>query len=213
MALALLSGVLLGLATYLAAELSVHGAVYTLTLNCSGYLFFLLTYHISRAIGNERATGWTLTKECSWLFDGQKFSPFRLYACIQEGVLSVVTYMMFVMSMQYAYYAKVNQGIISCLLSLETMYMSAVAYFWYGEKLQTRQLLGIVLLILCVICLSLSDMFKLSIPLKPHELRGSVFLPILFGVIGPLFFVLRQLSTRAFSKRFGVDATVISTTG
>ena len=70
-----------------------------------------------------------------------------------------------------------------------------------------------ILLILCVLLLGLFDMLSTSNPRIPHELRCSVFLPIFFGVVGPMFFVMRLLSTRAFSKRFGVGAAVISTTG
>ena len=62
--------------------------------------------------------------------------------------------------MHYAFYAEVNQGVITCLFTLETLYLTAASYFCHGEKLCIRQFVGMALLVLCVVALGLSDLIS-----------------------------------------------------
>ena len=69
------------------------------------------------------------------------------------------------------------------------------------------------MLVSCVIVLGLSDLVTNAVASVPEEDRVTVFLPILFGVIGPFFFAVRLYTAKYFSRKFNVDAMNISMTG
>ena len=147
------------------------------------------------------------------LYEEGKFRWLRLYICIQDGLLYFGNSVLASYCMYFAYYAEINQGVITCLFALETIYLASMAYLIQNEKLKLYQVVGMTFLVLCVIVLGLSDLVTTSTTAIALEDRVSVFLPLILSVIGPFFFALRLFVAKFFAARFNVPAMQICLTG
>ena len=57
--------------------------------------------------------------------------------------------------MEYAFKAGVNQGIIASLFSTSIIMSAIIFYFLYDEKLSSRHLFGLFLMIIAVVLISI----------------------------------------------------------
>lgn len=84
----------------------------------------------------KKKTGSFFAKRRCVLYDqNEKFSWLRLYICVQDGLLFFGNFLLSTTSMHFAYYAEINQGVITCLFALETVYLAGMAYLFQREKL------------------------------------------------------------------------------
>lgn len=93
------------------------------------------------------------------------------------------------------------------------MYMAVADYFVNGQKLQYFHVLGMFSMILCSILISLNSFIypvaetDTAISEAPTV---SVWIPIIFGLVTPVFFTLNGLLTVHLTSKTGFNSSRIS---
>ena len=59
-----------------------------------------------------------------------------------------------------AYYGGLNQGVITACFAFESIFVAIAAYLTIGERLNRYHVTGMMLLVLCVLCIALTDLLK-----------------------------------------------------
>ena len=118
--------------------------------------------------------------------------------------------------------AGLNQGVISTLLSLASLFNIIIFYLKFGEKISPLHFIGIFLMIACIVCISVAattDSEDEEEKLDPDDALGlrsntSGFKAILCGVMSALLMSTKHLFIRLYQSNYsgidqGVDTTLI----
>jgi len=80
-----------------------------------------------------------------------------VFTSILQGVAHFTGGLFYVISLQYAMYAQVNQGVITSIFSLTSFFMTFIGVFMFHEKLKIYHYVGVAFLVLCAVLISMSD--------------------------------------------------------
>ena len=168
-----------------------------------------------------RTGRWTKTKNSRLLTDDGKIR----WATLIPLVGNVITNGGYLLSMslgwKFAKAAGINQGVISTLLSMASVFNIVIFYFKFGEKISCLHLIGVGMMIACVLCISLAaaskkeededfdsdDTMGLS-----QGMAGT--LAILCGLLSAILMSLKHLLIRLYKKTFsgvdqGIDSSIL----
>ena len=114
-----MAGTLFGMTIYLNSVVTLNGAIYTRLLSSPGALTFTLWFQIWRVARYKTKTGRFFPKEATLLFDetSGNFEKLRLLAILIEGVFQFINFALAMATLQFAYYAEINQGVVTCIFA------------------------------------------------------------------------------------------------
>mmetsp|Transcript_8858 Transcript_8858/g.7835 ORF Transcript_8858/g.7835 Transcript_8858/m.7835 type:complete len:206 (+) Transcript_8858:491-1108(+) len=108
-----------------------------------------------------------------------------------------------------------NQGIITSLFGLSSIFSAAIAYFIFGDKLKIYHVIGMIMMLLCIVGLGVGSTKKIEINEITHSEDTTTLvyslLAILLGICCPLLFALSGLTVRYHSDHYNfkpVDMTI-----
>lgn len=115
----------------------------------------------------------------------------------------------------YAEKASLNQGIITALLSTYCIFTSLIFLFVYNERLQTKFLVGIVLMMTCVFLVALPEGGEGQVSLSLEQLyysRLAIGLSILISIVISFFILVSRYWTEKYGYNtvdFNVDSIML----
>lgn len=148
---------LMGTSNFITGELSGRLG----TIGC--YPFFIgnilcwFFYHLYTAYQEHKIYGEYWSKETSIYFHHEtgKFNWTKALGPLLRGCVQILIFFSVVFTMQYAYLAQVNQGVISSLFTTSIVFSAIIFYFKYDEVLSMRHVVGICFFIGAVALISI----------------------------------------------------------
>lgn len=135
--------------------------------------------------------------------------------------------------MWFAGLAKINVGLITVIWNINPLYMAAVDYLLFNNKMKYFHVVGTSMIIICSVLLSLKSYFVTEMPSdgvpKPAVVEESeapkivedgqvlpTWIPVLFGILTPVCFcsistLLRFLTDE--SKGYNFNSATVSMSG
>ena len=95
--------------------------------------------------------------------------------------------------------AELNQGVVTSLFSLNSVFMAIIGTFMFHEKMHFNHYLGIILLMVCSVLISFSDdpSKKDAFEVLGNTVsKGSPVVAVIFAVLCPLGFATVDTLTR-----------------
>jgi len=150
-----------------------------------------------------------------WKKGRLKFLPFvALFVQVftNNGYFLTMTF-----AWEFAELGGMNQGVISTLVSFASVFNSIIFYCLYKEKISKAQLVGIVFLLGCALCLALEASSKKDTVAEVDEEVGGVevkdsnglsqkvnaFFAIMFGFLAPVLMSTKHVFIRKFKNQLG----------
>lgn len=193
-----------------------------------GYPFFIgnliswILYHSFIGYHNRELTGSLWNKETSTYYDVHtgKIELSRLMGPISRGIIQVATFFAVFLTMEFAFKAGVNQGIIASLFSTSIVFSSILFYFLYEEKLSIRHLIGLALMLTAVVLISigkpssssLTEGSSVSTELEAEQAYYLV-LAIIFALICGLILTINAVIMRHYVKYLHISPLQLNNDG
>ena len=117
---------------YLNSVVTLNGAIYSRVLGSPGNLTFTIWYQILRLCRTKKKSGTYMAKKATLIFSERtdKFEPLRLFAILLEGLFSVLNLALVMATLQFAYYAEINQGVITCIFASESFFVGLLTFIF-----------------------------------------------------------------------------------
>ena len=121
---------------------------------------------------------------------------------------------MCVYAFMYAEKASLNQGIITALLSTYCVFTSIIFLAVFNERLQTKFLVGIILMMSCVFLVAMpsgGDEMSLTVE-QLYYSRLAIVLSIMISLVISLFILVSRYWTETFGYNtidFNVDSIMV----
>lgn len=109
-----------------------------------------------------------------------------LERCIVNGLSNILITLTF----QYGYMSHANSGIIASIFSTSVAFTCLIFFFMYNQKLTKYDLLGILLIVVCVVMISVGQG---SASTGGNIETGNLTIAIIFAVITGLSFSINSL--------------------
>lgn len=109
---------------------------------------------------------------------GYSINVGALIAVVIDACLTFAAGIAVIFSFKYCLYSGINQGVITALFSLSSLYLAIFAYYFFDQKLTGFHITGMVFLVLCVILLVLSKDYQI-VNIDPSEATDPVFAVLL----------------------------------
>ena len=191
---------------YLSSVVNLNSTISMRLLSSPGTLTFIIWFQIWRIIQFKTKTGRFFNKEMTLLFDATtgKFEKLRLLAILIDSVFQLFNFALVMATLKFAFYAEINQGVITCIFASQSLFVALLTYFFQNERLNIYQILGMMLMLLCVLTMGLSDRIVSQTTYVPPSERISIAIPIMIAIGTTLVFASRLYLARYFSRRFNV---------
>mmetsp|Transcript_26036 Transcript_26036/g.23054 ORF Transcript_26036/g.23054 Transcript_26036/m.23054 type:complete len:301 (+) Transcript_26036:263-1165(+) len=159
-----------------------------------------------------------------WSWEKSNFRNPHTNGVYWPNVIGIIWYLIIVFiggtcvvyTFQFCIYGNINQGIITSLFGLSSIFSAIMAYFLFGDKLKIYHVAGMILMLLCVVGLGLGSTKNVSEhPQIMEESDNPLMyglLAIILGIACPFFFALGGITVRYFGKhhKFNpVDMTIM----
>ncbi|CDW80993.1 UNKNOWN [Stylonychia lemnae] len=204
---------------HLSAKLGVEGG-YPFFI---GNLFSWMMYHLYIGIENYKTFDSFWNKETSTYYDvhTDKFRFSYLLGPILRGIVQVAVFFSVFITMEFAFKAGVNQGIIASLFSTSIIMSAVIFYFLYEEKLSQRHLFGLALMITAVVLISIGKpASQKSTTLTPSEQLALeetqayyLTLSIIFAIVCGIILTINGLVMRHYVKYMHISALQLNNDG
>lgn len=105
----------------------------------------------------------------------------------------------YVLSLLYAQYAEVNQGVITSIFSLTSFLLAVAGVCLFHEKMKSYHYAGILLLVGCAILISVSDdgSKPQTVEIYGHSMNKiSPVIAVLMTLLCPILFTAMSVNTR-----------------
>ncbi|CAI2373540.1 unnamed protein product [Moneuplotes crassus] len=119
-----------------------------------------------------------------------------------DALVSIGGGFLVVLTFEYAFYAGINQGIISTLFSFTSVFLSIFGWLLFDERINSVQIIGMISMTTSAILYGFSG----SGHTQSNGSAVSSILPILFGLISTIYFTGRSLALKAFCVRYQYSA-------
>ncbi|CAI2368585.1 unnamed protein product [Moneuplotes crassus] len=139
-----------------------------------------------------------------WDPDTEKFRWAAVLAILMDSVTKISGGLTAILSFKYALYAEINQGAITTVFSISSIFVAMISFFIFGEKLTKFHLIGMFLLIGCALLIVFS---KTSGSNEKMEIYGeevdkvSTVLPVFFALLTTLIYSLRTICIKLYVKK------------
>lgn len=155
---ALMAGLCFGLMTFFMGQSSYHGMQTRLLFSTGGF-FFNILYFGYYCIKSKVQKGYFYSWKDSDLKSRTTDKPdYRaVVAVFLYGCLSFLTGYIFITALKFSIYAQINQGVMTSLFSLTSVFLAFSGKFIFHEKLKFYHIFGMAFMIGCAILISLSD--------------------------------------------------------
>ena len=108
------------------------------------------------------------------------------------------------MAFKNAKIAEINQGIITCFLSMYCVFTTIIFYFVFHEQLQQKFVVGITFMIACVVFVASPK--ESMVPHEDNQIRGhspEYYCAISLGLIAPLFIAMFITVSKYWTTNYG----------
>jgi len=225
--LALLAGFNMGTGSFIyASNFSGLGIVGTGTYAPGGFLFYVLV-KIGMLIKSRIKTGaWINPANSTVVYPDGKIRWTNLIPLIANTVTNGAYLVILTYAWAYAKRGGLNQGIISTFLSFASVINIGLFYCFFKEKVTVVQVIGIVIMIGCIVCLSFETSQKGEEDLSetnedeeydysegPSKLMSCVYALILAS-FAPWTMSIKQVFIRMYMKEYppllqGLDSMIL----
>jgi len=148
------AGIFKGLGSFLQGLISDQGLPVSYLFSV-GALAFAVTFRVLEAVKLKVKTGSFYDIEQSNFIRDSKIKWINLLGLFLRSGFNKAFQVMCVYAFMYAEKASLNQGIITALLSTYCIFTSIIFLLVFNERLQTKFLVGIVLMMSCVFLVAL----------------------------------------------------------
>lgn len=136
------------------------------------------------------------------------FRKILLPAFTLDLVVSFVGGFLYILTLEYAILAGINQGVLTTLFGLRSIFLAFIGVLLFKETMNSCHYLGIAAMLACSVIISLSshteDQQKVIV--YGEEAEGkSAYAAVLMAIATPVFFALNGTSTRVFKLKFDID--------
>jgi drug/metabolite transporter (DMT)-like permease len=188
-----------------------HFGFYTRELILFGGFFQALIFLIGRFFYIKHTTGHFWNWENSGFRD-PRTDTFRwkaVWAVLLDVVIKVVAGWLVIISFKYALYAGINQGVITTVFTLSSIYVAIMSWFLFDEKLNRFHIVGMLLLIACTILIvfSKTDNKKGKLKIYDQEVTEvAAYVPVGFALITTLIYSFRTIYVKIFVKNLNFNS-------
>lgn len=123
-------------------------------------------------------------------------------------IINFLSALTFLLSLQYALYAQINQGIVTTLYSFTSIVMALIGRIVFKEAIRVHHLIGLILLIACASIISLSgDKGNEDIVIMGKvEHRISPIYAVLMALLCPFTFAAQNFIVRVVDMSHSYNA-------
>ena len=135
--------------------------------------------------------------------DTDKFRFKSVLAILLDAFIKVIAGYLVILSFKYALYANVNQGAISTIFSLSSVYVSVISWFLFDEKLNRFHITGMAFLISSTILIAFSKKKTEAKKIKVFNQEIDVMsplVPVSFALITTLLYSFRTIYVKLFVR-------------
>ena len=163
-----------------------------------GLSTYFIIYHICTAYQNNQQKGIYFSKEDSpyYKIDGS-IDLLNVIGIIMRAFLQLAQFFAFYFMMKYSFMSGVSFAVIVSILSLSSLFTTLEFFIIYREKLSMKHFIGMLIMIGCVVCVTLSheeDHYD-----NPDIVyTTTIWVPIACAFIGSLIFTFTALLNRYF---------------
>jgi drug/metabolite transporter (DMT)-like permease len=213
----LIAGLVFGVTNFLVGDRSYLG-YFNRAISASGAFVFSLFYLIGILIHNKikHREFWSLNTSNFYNKTTDNIHWQNWLAVLIDMVILCIGSLGAIYSMMFAFYGNINQGIITSIWALVSIYSSLIGYFVFNERLIISHFVGITMMILWIVLLSLSSIVYPGpqiIMLKGQAVETlSPAWAIIIAIFTPLTFSIRGLNTRYFKMVHKLDPTILTLT-
>eukprot|EP00347_Sterkiella_histriomuscorum_P014658 403360042 len=203
---ALLTGLMFGFANFTVAIISDSGFKALSNIGIIPYFFFI-GYRLFQCYQNKRKYGTYINYRKSNFFDEfRNFKWINLVPLLGNGLSNFTNLMTITFAFQYAGMAGMNQGVVTTLNTLTSVYNVIIFYFGFNERVTVIQLVGMLTMMTCVGFISVSsqqastDSSLTDQDLQQRQYYG--YISILFALLSPLSLSVKHIFIRKFKKQY-----------
>jgi len=119
--------------------------------------FLLVLYRIIEAIKLKINSGEFINyKKSNFFTQDKQFKKNNIIPLLGNGLTNMVNLMTMTFAYKYAAFAGINQGVLLTLNSLSGVYNIFIFYFFFKERIQLIQFVGMLFMLLCVCLIGIS---------------------------------------------------------
>ena len=134
----------------------------------------------------------------------QEMDYMAVAAILLDVVLTFIAGVVVLFTFKYWLHSGINQGVITALFSLGSLYLAIFAYFFYDQKITIFQISGMILLIACAILLVLSKNYdRIQVP---YEYQTSPVIAVILAIISTIILWVRTILVKHFWEMFEIDS-------
>ena len=134
----------------------------------------------------------------------QEMDYMAVAAILLDVVLTFIAGVVVLFTFKYWLHSGINQGVITALFSLGSLYLAIFAYFFYDQKITIFQISGMILLIACAILLVLSKNYdRIQVP---YEYQTSPVIAVILAIISTIILWVRTILVKHFWEMFDIDS-------
>lgn len=113
-----------------------------------------------------------------------------IWYLIADMVINFLSALTFLLSLQYALLAGINQGVVTTLYSFTSIVMALIGRLVFKEAIRVHHMVGLILLVACAAIISVSGGGGAEdvVILGQHERRVSPIYAVLMAMLCPFAF-------------------------
>ena len=133
------------------------------------YLPFSLAYHSYFTIKTKILTGKYWSAASSRFINREgKFDYILILALLARSLITLVGFLTLGLISQYSLKANLSPAVVTTLSSVNPFLTALVFFFIYKERLMRKHFVGMIILLLCVVCIA-SSKYLSFISKSPNE--------------------------------------------
>ncbi|CAI2373403.1 unnamed protein product [Moneuplotes crassus] len=208
---ALIAGICFGTCNIFLGKVS-HFGIYSREVVSVGALAFSAGYFIVQGLYNLACrTSTNQHEDTSPSVYNREIGQINWIYCfciIADGVLTFLNGVLIIISYKLALYGNLNQGLITALFALTSVYLAVFSWKFYDQDITFFHVLGMLFLVACALLISFS---KKATQGAVVEVYGEIIPEIspvwgvLVGILCTSLFFCRTILIKEYHRRFKVD--------
>lgn len=130
-------------------------------------------------------------------------------AILSQAMTSLAGLTLVAYCFKFAKMAGINQGVLPCIFSITTFYVSLLFYLKFNEKLSCLKIIGMILMLPCIGLIAFSgDAPNVNVEDAESETYSNkkmqffAILSVIFALIAPFFWTTKMLFLRLSEDRY-----------
>lgn len=123
----------------------------------------------------------------------------NIYACLSVVIDALLTFaagIAVLFSFQYCLYSGINQGVITALFSLSSLYLAIFAYYFFKQKITAFHIIGMICLVACAILLVMSKNYAV-LEIDPAN-QTSPAIAVVLAIVSTIILCIRTILVKYF---------------